>query len=61
LEMYTINAAYAAFEEDVKGTLEEGKLADFVIATGNPLEEGISIKDIKVEQTFMGGIKVYEA
>lgn len=61
LEMYTINAAYAAFEEKVKGTLEEGKLADFVIVSGDPLAEGAAIKDIKVEQTFMGGIKVYEA
>ena len=61
LEMYTVNAACAAFEEDVKGTLEEGKLADFVIVSGNPLAKNIQIKDIKVEQTFVGGIKVYEA
>jgi len=31
LETYTINKAYAAFEEDIKGSLEPGKLADITV------------------------------
>lgn len=31
LKMYTINAAYAAFEEDIKGSLTQGKLADITV------------------------------
>lgn len=61
LKMYTINAAKAAFEEKVKGTLEEGKFADFVIVSDNPLAEKVSLKDIRVEETYMGGKKVYSA
>lgn len=60
LEMYTTNAAFSAFEEDVKGSIEEGKFADFVIVSDNPLKQGVNMKAIEVEQTFVGGVKVYE-
>jgi predicted amidohydrolase YtcJ len=61
LKAYTINAAYASFEEDLKGTLEPGKLADFVvldrdITAIDPME----IWDMKVRQTWVGGKKVFE-
>jgi len=58
---YTINGAYASFEEDIKGSLEPGKLADFVILDQNLFEiDPISIKNTKVLQTYVGGKKVYE-
>lgn len=61
LKAYTIDAAYASFEENIKGTLEPGKLADFVvldrdITTVDPVE----IWDMKVRQTWVGGKKVFE-
>lgn len=61
LKAYTINAAYASFEESIKGTLEPGKLADFVvldrdITTIDPVE----IWDMKVQQTWVGGKKVFD-
>ena len=34
LQGYTVNAAYASFEEDIKGSLEPGKLADLIIIAG---------------------------
>ena len=57
---YTKNAAYASYEEDIKGTIEEGKLADFILTdkdvfTVDPEE----IKTIKVEKTYLGGKEVY--
>lgn len=60
LQAYTLNAAYASFEEDIKGSLEPGKLADFVI-----LEKDITtidptaIRDVKVLRTVVGGKVVY--
>ena len=58
---YTITGAYASFEEDIKGSLEPGKLADFVILDQNLLEiDPVAIKDVKVLMTFVGGKKVYE-
>ena len=56
LESYTINNAYAAFEEDVKGTLTPGKLADIVVLSNDILtipEERIS--ETTVDLTIVGG------
>jgi len=58
LESYTINNAYAAFEEDVKGTLTPGKLADVTVFEDNILEGG-AIRDTQVELTVLGGEVVY--
>jgi len=62
LAMYTIDAAYAAAEDDVKGSLTPGKLADIVVLSGNPLNTTPDeIKDIFVEMTIIGGEVVWEA
>ena len=62
LAMYTINAAYASFEEDVKGSITPGKLADIVLLSDDPIRTPTEqIKDIKVEMTMIGGKVVWEA
>lgn len=58
--MYTKNAAYAAYEEDSKGTLEPGKLADFVVVSDDPFQvELFHLKDLFVYNTYLGGEEVY--
>jgi len=62
LEMYTINAAYASFEENVKGSITPGKLADMVVLSNDPLKSPPEkIKDIRVEMTIIDGRVVWEA
>jgi len=62
LAMYTINAAYASFEEDIKGSITPGKLADLVLLSDDPTRvHPEQIKDIKVEMTVLGGQVVWEA
>ncbi|GIV36703.1 MAG: hypothetical protein KatS3mg032_1082 [Cyclobacteriaceae bacterium] len=60
LKAYTVYAAYAGFEENKKGSLEPGKLADFVVLEQNifdiPPEQ---IKTVKVLRTVVGGKTVY--
>ena len=61
LRAYTVGAAYASFDEAVKGTLAAGKLADFVLLDRNILEiPPEEIRNAHVVATFVGGRKVYE-
>jgi predicted amidohydrolase YtcJ len=60
MRIYTVNAAYASFEENVKGSIEEGKLADLTVLSRDPLNVPPNkIGDIKVEMTIVGGRIVY--
>ncbi len=61
LRSITTWAAYQYFEEDKKGTLKAGKLADFVILDKNPLKiDPKTIKDIQVLETIKEGKTVYK-
>jgi hypothetical protein len=61
LRAYTLGGAYASFEEQDKGTLEVGKLADFALLerdlTQVPAEQ---LRDVKVILTVVGGQVVFE-
>lgn len=62
LKSITINAAYQYFEENSKGSLEPGKLADMVILDKNPLKVApAAIKDINVIETIKEGNSIYKA
>jgi predicted amidohydrolase YtcJ len=61
LRAYTSGAAYAEFAESRKGTLERGKLADFVILDRDLTRIAPeTIRDAKVVMTVVGGKIVYE-
>lgn len=62
LDSFTKAGAYASFEENVKGQILPGMLADFVVLGASPFEvEPKQIKDIPVLSTWLGGKKVFEA
>lgn len=57
---YTINGAYVEFSEDIKGSIEKGKLADFVVLNQNLFEiPPEKIKETKVQMTIFNGKIVY--
>ena len=61
LQLYTRNGAYIGFEEDQKGSLEPGKLADFIVVDRDVLTiPPDDLKDVQVLKTFVGGELVYE-
>lgn len=62
LKAVTINAAWQEGEEDLKGSIEVGKLADLVILSANPLKVKVTtIKDIKVMETIKEGTSIFVA
>ena len=61
LRCYTYFGAYASFEEDEKGSLEAGKLADIVVLSGSVLGKSPDeIRKTKVEKTYLGGRLINE-
>jgi len=62
IRAYTLNTAYAGFEENSKGSIAVGKLADFVVLSDNLLTMNPNdIKDVTVTSTFVGGKIVFSA
>ncbi|NKB96954.1 MAG: amidohydrolase family protein [Pseudomonadales bacterium] len=62
LKICTVNGAYASFEENEKGSLSPGKLADFVMLDRDPVATDLDgIKEIKVLGTWLGGRQTYSS
>lgn len=60
LRAVTIDAAWQAHDDPIKGSIEVGKLADFVILAENPLVgDPVRIKDISVLETIVAGRTIY--
>ncbi len=60
LRMYTLDAAYSSGEEKIKGSIEEGKLADLAVLSVDPLSTpSKELQDVKVEMTIIDGKIVY--
>jgi predicted amidohydrolase YtcJ len=61
LHVFTMGGAYASFEENQKGSISEGKFADFVVLSQDPRAvPPDSIARIQVEQTFVAGVKRFD-
>ncbi len=61
IELFTINGAKIGFEEDIKGSIEPGKLADFVVLSDDPFRvPRENVQDIKVDMTIVDGKVVYQ-
>ena len=62
LEAMTIDAAYQHFEEDIKGTIEVGKQADFVVLSEDPLGvDSSNLLNINVVATYSRGMEIFDA
>jgi len=61
LQAYTLDAAYASFEEKLQGSLEIGKLADLVVLNRNLFQiSPETINQVLVDMTIVGGQLVYQ-
>ncbi|AHM63003.1 amidohydrolase [Flammeovirgaceae bacterium 311] len=62
IKVGTIHGAYASYEEDIKGSLEVGKLSDLVVLGADPRKvDPFDIINIPIERTMVGGKWVYES
>jgi len=62
IRVNTLNGAYASHEERLKGSISEGKLADFVVLAEDPHTVAAEkIKDVQIVRTVVGGIVMYQA
>ena len=62
IKAWTLDGAYATFEENTKGSITPGKLADFAVLEKDPRKVAPdTIQDIVIEATYLGGEKVYTA
>lgn len=60
LKAYTVGGAYASFDENVKGKLAKGMLADFIVLSENLFEiDPVKIRNVQVLQTYVGGNMVF--
>lgn len=59
LRCYTRGGAHASFEEELKGSLAPGRLADFIVLSADPFQRPEGIENIKVEMTYLGGKLVF--
>ena len=58
--MYTVNAAFASFEDHIKGSIQEGKLADLTVVSRDPTTtEPNKLSEIEVKMTIVDGKIVY--
>jgi predicted amidohydrolase YtcJ len=58
----TINGAYHTFEEDIKGSITAGKLADYVVFADDMHSMDVEkIKDVKIVQTVVDGVVRHQA
>ncbi len=61
IRIWTLGGAYVSFEDDIKGSIETGKLADFIILSDDPTKVAPdAIKDVRVEKTVIGGKVVFD-
>ena len=62
IKVWTLDGAYATFEESLKGSISPGKLADFAVLRTDPRRVAPdAIKDIVVDATYVGGVRVWQA
>ena len=62
IKVWTLDGAYATFEENIKGSITSGKLADFVVLDKDPRKVNPdTIKDIVIDSTYVSGKRVSQA
>ncbi|MGH1370911.1 MAG: amidohydrolase [Cellvibrionaceae bacterium] len=59
LRAVTIDAAWQVFRDKELGSIEEGKLADIIVIDGDPLVDPINLRNLQVDQTFVGGVNIF--
>ena len=60
LRAVTIDAAWQVFQDDNRGSLEPGKLADLVVLSGDLLRDPFTMRELQVDLTVIGGAIIYE-